>query len=220
MLTVAEMARTIGIPATTAREYVGRFKEFFPTKKVNGKRYPMHPEGAELIMRDIVDSYGRHMTTDDVTNLLKEKYPMDADIVDDDNNASTKKSPKPSSAKSESNALEVISRMSTMQMQLMQKMTEVLDRNNQVMERVIDALDKNPGIGNGRRRIQLPETVASEERLSNVHGHEKNESDARDEPIVAEVKTPSPPKKFIMPSKDDLEKRKVRGGLFSKIFGG
>src|SRR5258706_1211637 len=83
MVTVAEIARNIGIPATTAREYVGRFKPFFPTKKVTGKRYPMHPETAELIMRDIVDSYAKSMTTDDITNLLKDKYAMNADIVDE-----------------------------------------------------------------------------------------------------------------------------------------
>lgn len=226
MLTVAEMARNIGVPATTAREYVGRFKEFFPTKKVSGKRYPMHPETAELIMRDIVDSYARHMTTDDVTNLLKEKYPMDADIVDDEVEPNGKKSAKSSSpTKVESNALEVISRMSTMQMQLMQKMTEVLDRNNQVMERVIDALDKTPRVENGKRRHQLPEgTMPHDEAginkaLTSDDTIEGDNHEAR-EPVIAEVKTSPPPKKFIMPSKEDIEKRRPRGGLFSKIFGG
>lgn len=192
MVTVAEIARNIGIPATTAREYVGRFKPFFPTKKVTGKRYPMHPETAELIMRDIVDSYAKNMTTDDITNLLKDKYAMNADIVDETKTETNNHPSSNSKSLSTDNAtLEIISRMSNMQMQLMQKMTEVLDRNNEVMERVIDALDKN---GSRKRQDQLSASL--------------------DQPKTP----PPPPKKFIMPTKEEMEKRNQKSWL-GRMFG-
>lgn len=211
MVTVAEIARTIGIPATTAREYVGRFKSFFPTKKVSGKRYPMHPESAEDIMRDIVDSYAKGLTTDDITNVLKEKYPMSADVVEEEEtktNGHNQHTNGNGKALADTSALQLISQMNNMQMQLMQKMTEVLDRNNQVMERVVDALDHS------QKRKSLPDpsgmpTMPAQPQPSVT----ENGIIPQDQKLP-----PPPPKKFIMPSKEELEKRKKQGWL-SRMFG-
>ena len=141
MVTVAEIARNIGIPATTAREYVGRFKQFFPTRKVSGKRYPMHPNTAENVMRDIVEGYARNMTTDEVTNLLKEKHPISADVIDEEE--PTRGNNSHSSVPTDNSTMELLTRMNNMQMQLMQRMTDVLDRNNHVMERMLTVFDRD-----------------------------------------------------------------------------
>ena len=239
MVTVAEIARNIGIPATTAREYVGRFKQFFPTRKVSGKRYPMHPNSAETVMRDIVTAYSRNMTTDEVVNFLKEKHPITADVIEEDETMTNSNN---SPATTDNSAIEILTRMNNMQMQLMQRMTDVLDRNNQVMERMMNVLDKEafrqpalkapeqpvPPIVHEKEQIESSENrfvspgtnnhvgnrIPQEEQPS-VQTMQKNEEN----PVETRQPLPAtPPKKFILPSKEELEKRKTKGWL-SRMFG-
>lgn len=236
MVTVAEIARNIGIPATTAREYVGRFRAFFPTRKVVGKRYPMHPESAEDIMRDIVKAYADNITTDEVTNLLKEKYPIAADVVDEDrpNRSSSNNHSNLPATGSDNQALEIISRMNNMQMQLMQKMTDVLDRNNQIMERMMKALDANPTLTAGPKIEKKEDTKETSESFMPIEMPKIEDQPPFDQPLVPKmsiepkpaetkvvpefIKNAPTPKKFIMPSREEMEKRKSKSWL-SRMFG-
>jgi len=236
MVTVAEIARNIGIPATTAREYVGRFRGFFPTRKVVGKRYPMHPETAEDIMRDIVKSYADNMTTDEVTNLLKERYPIAADIMDEDqpSRSNSNNHSNLPATQNDNQALEIISRMNSMQMQLMQKMTDVLDRNNQIMERMMKTLDANPSLTAGTKRTeerQDQQTIEKPEPFTPIEMPKMEETPSFDQPLEPKmpIETVKPtdttrqtvnptPKKFIMPTKEEMEKRKSKSWL-SRMFG-
>lgn len=237
MVTVAEIARNIGIPATTAREYVARFRSFFPTRKVTGKRYPMHPNSAEEVMRDIVNAYARNITTDEVMNYLKEKHPMAADIVDDDEGQIKSSSPTSAVATAADNsALELLTHMSNMQMQLMQRMTDVLDRNNHVMERMINVLDRDrekpaalkaPEAQPMSEKPKSPQSKTETPQEQNTvminTAHEyngtQNTAQSPQEPIPTVQPQPIPqPKKFIMPTKEEMEKRKNKGWL-SRMFG-
>src|ERR687893_168681 len=82
MVTIAEVAERLKIPASTGREYVKRFKPFFPTKKVAGARFPKYPDIAIEIMQDIVEGYKKQQSTEDIFDFLQGKYPLDAEELD------------------------------------------------------------------------------------------------------------------------------------------
>jgi hypothetical protein len=146
MVTIAEVAERLKIPASTGREYVKRFKPFFPTKKVAGARFPKYPDIALEIMQDIVEGYKKQQSTDDIFDLLQQKYPLDAELLDrqqqqtqnipNSNNDAMITAPTTSQT-----SLDMYVKMQASQFQVLQQMTQVLE-NNKLMERLIGLLEK------------------------------------------------------------------------------
>jgi hypothetical protein len=146
MVTIAEVAERLKIPASTAREYVKRFKPFFPTKKVAGARFPKYPDISIEVMQDIVEGYKKQQSTDDIFDLLQQKYPLDAELLErqqrqtqnvpDSSNDVMMTAPPTSQT-----SLDLYLKMQASQFQVLQQMTQVLENNNKLMERLIGLLD-------------------------------------------------------------------------------
>src|SRR5918992_268633 len=142
MVTIAEVAERLKIPASTGREYVKRFKPFFPTKKVAGARFPKYPDIALEIMQDIVEGYKKQASTDDIFDLLQGKYPLDAELLDrqqqqiqnipkSGNDAMIATPP------TSQTSLDMYIKMQATQFQVLQQMTQVLENNNKLIGELI-----------------------------------------------------------------------------------
>jgi len=145
MVTIAEVAERLKIPASTAREYVKRFKPFFPSKKVAGARFPKYPDLTVEIMRDIVEGYKNQQSTEDIFDSLQGKYPLDADLLDRQQQQ-TQNIPKsgndamtttPSTSQTQ---LDMYIKMQAAQFQVLQQMTQVLENNNKLIGELIGLL--------------------------------------------------------------------------------
>jgi hypothetical protein len=145
MVTIAEVAERLKIPASTAREYVKRFKPFFPTKKVAGARFPKYPDLSLEIMQDIVEGYKEQQSTEDIFDLLQGKYPLDAELLDrqqrqtqnvpDSGNDVMMTAPPTSQT-----SLDMYVKMQASQFQVLQQMTQVLENNNKLIGELIGLL--------------------------------------------------------------------------------
>jgi hypothetical protein len=146
MVTIAEVAERLKIPASTGREYVKRFKPFFPTKKVAGSRFPKYPDLALEIMQDIVEGYKKQQSTDDIFDQLQQKYPLDAEELDRQqqqtqnipNSSNDMMMTAPTTSQT---ALDMYIKMQASQFQVLQQMTQVLENNNKLMERLMVLLE-------------------------------------------------------------------------------
>jgi hypothetical protein len=146
MVTIAEVAERLKIPASTGREYVKRFKPFFLAKKVAGARFPKYPDIALEVMQDIVGGYKKQQSTDDIFDLLQQKYPLDAEELDrqqqqtqnipNSNNDAMMTAPTTSQTQ-----LDMYIKMQATQFQVLQQMTQVLENNNKLMERLTNLLE-------------------------------------------------------------------------------
>jgi hypothetical protein len=142
MVTIAEVAERLKIPATTGREYVKRFKPFFPTKKVAGARFPKYPDIAIEIMQDIVDGYKKQLSTDDIFDFLQQKYPLDAEELDRQqqqtqnipNSSNDMMMTAPTTSQT---SLDMYIKMQATQFQVLQQMTQVLENNNKLIGELI-----------------------------------------------------------------------------------
>jgi hypothetical protein len=147
MVTVAEVAEKLKIPASSAREYVKRFRPFFPTKKVAGSRFPKYPDIAFEVMRDIVEGYKKELSTDDLFDLLQQKYPLDAELLDRQQQQA-QNVPNPSddimitTPTTSPTSLDFYTKMQATQFQVLQQMTQVLENNNRFMERLVTLLEQ------------------------------------------------------------------------------
>jgi hypothetical protein len=163
MVTIAKVAERLKIPASTGREYVKRFRPFFPTKKVAGSRFPKYPDIALEIMQDIVEGYKKQQSTDDIFDLLQQKYPLDAELLDrqqrqtqnvpDSSNDAMMTAPPTSQT-----SLDLYLKMQASQFQVLQQMTQVLENNNKLIEELIvllktqQTLPEKPAIKSEVRR--------------------------------------------------------------------
>jgi hypothetical protein len=195
MVTIAEVAERLKIPASTAREYVKRFKPFFPTKKVAGARFPKYPDITLEIMQDIVEGYKKQQSTDDIFDLLQQKFPLDAELLDrqrqqtqnipnSDNDVMMTAPP------TSQTSLDLYLKMQASQFQVLQQMTQVLENNNKLMERLIGLLDK-------QQTPQSKEAIKSEVKQKEVSPKQK-----RAKP------QPKQPKKVSKQPKKPEQKRK------------
>lgn len=128
------MAKELGIPATTAREYVGRFKEYFPTKKVAGKRWAVYLDTSQDTLKDIVDGYKNGMSSDEIREELQVKYPINIDADNEklqrgksDNNAIT----------TTASSLDIVTQLQVQQFQWLQKQSELMERQTELLERMV-----------------------------------------------------------------------------------
>jgi hypothetical protein len=142
MVTIAEVAERLKIPASTAREYVKRFQPFFPTKKVAGARFPKYPDIALEVMQDIVEGYKKQQSTDDIFDLLQQKYPLDAELLDRQQQQ-TQNIPKSgndammTAPPTSQTSLDLYLKMQASQFQVLQQMTQVLENNNKLVGELI-----------------------------------------------------------------------------------
>ena len=135
------------MPASTGREYVKRFQPFFPTTKVPGSRFPKYPDTALEIMRDIVEGYKKQLSSDELFDLLQQKYPFDAELLTrQQRQAQNVSNPNydvmittPATSQT---SLDIYSKMQATQFQVLHQMTQVLQNNNKLMERFIELLRK------------------------------------------------------------------------------
>jgi hypothetical protein len=206
MVTIAEVAERLKIPASTAREYVKRFKPFFPTKKVAGARFPKYPDIAIEIMQDIVEGYKKQQSTDDIFDLLQQKYPLDAELLDrqqrqtqnvpDSGNDVMMTAPPTSQT-----SLDLYLKMQASQFQVLQQMTQVLENNNKLMERLIGLLDN-------QQTPQAKEAVKSEVKLKEASPKQKRTKPQRKQA-----------QKFSKLPKKSEPARPKRKGFFSFLRG-
>jgi len=80
-----EIARQLGIPYTSAREYVKRFAPYFPTQKIPGIRWPVYPEDATQRLQIIRDGYQQGLQAHALYNKLAEKYGAIVEVARDEN---------------------------------------------------------------------------------------------------------------------------------------
>lgn len=147
MVTIAEVAETLKIPASTGREYVKRFRPFFSTKKVAGSRFPKYPDVALEIMQDIVDGYRKQLSTDDIFDLLQQKYPIDVELLERQqrhaqNVLNSNNDVIITASTTSQTSLDMYVKMQETQFQVLQQMTKVIENNNKLMERLISLLEK------------------------------------------------------------------------------
>jgi DNA-binding transcriptional MerR regulator len=80
-LTIAEIAEKLGIAESTARRYAKQFSQFLPSKQI-GRTMKYSPQALE-ILRDTAILFKKGHTSEEVQELLGEKYPQsyDGDLV-------------------------------------------------------------------------------------------------------------------------------------------
>src|SRR5215212_5067755 len=137
MVTITEVAERLKIPASTGREYVKRFRPFFPTKKVAGSRFPKYPDIAIEIMQDIVEGYKKQLSSDDIFDLLQQKYPLDAELLDrqqqqTQNISRSGNDVMITATPTSQTSLDLYMKMQATQFQVLQQMTQVLENNNRL----------------------------------------------------------------------------------------
>jgi hypothetical protein len=206
MVTIAEVAGRLKIPASTGREYVKRFRPFFPTKKVAGSRFPKYPDITLEIMQDIVEGYKKQQSTDDIFDLLQQKYPVDAELLDrqqqqTQNIPNSSNDAMMTAPTTSQTALDMYIKMQATQFQVLQQMTQVLENNNKLMERLIVLFENQ-------------QTPAAPAIKPEVKQKEVGRKQKRTKPKQKQAqKSSQQPKK----PQDKPQKKK---GFFSSIFGG
>lgn len=89
MVSGSEIAKELGIPATTCRDYIRRFSTFFVGKRVAGSRWEMFPDNAVEIMQEIAKGYKTGLSGEEIREGLSKKYPQIYDgrrqVKNDDN---------------------------------------------------------------------------------------------------------------------------------------
>jgi hypothetical protein len=145
MVTIAEVAQKLNIPATTAREYVKRFRPFFPTKKVAGSRFLKYPDIAFDVLQDIIKGYKNQLSTEDVFDALQQKYPLDVELLDQQqrtqNMLKSTDDMMITATPTSQTSVDVYTKMQVAQFQTLNQMTKVLENNNKLMERLITLLE-------------------------------------------------------------------------------
>jgi hypothetical protein len=206
MVTIAEVAERLKIPASTGREYVKRFKPFFPTKRVAGARFPKYPDITLEIMQDIVEGYKKQQSTDDIFDLLQQKYPLDAELLDRQQQQA-QNIPKSgndvmmTAPPTSQTSLDLYLKMQASQFQVLQQMTQVLENNNKLMERLIGLLDN-------QQITQAKEAVKSEVKLKEASPKQKRTKPQRKQA-----------QKFSKLPKKPEPARPKRKGFFSFLRG-
>jgi len=69
---LSELARQAGLPDTTARRYMGQFKEYFPSKR-EGRTRLFPEEGAETL-KEIAKLYSQGLTAPQVEERLRGQF--------------------------------------------------------------------------------------------------------------------------------------------------
>lgn len=201
MLTIAEIAKELDIPSTTAREYVGRFKEYFPTKDVAGKRWPVYLDTAKDVLKDIVEGYKNNQSTEELREDLRAKYPVFIEGHNEDqqrtqnyNNESTTTMGVVGATKS---SLDIVTQLQVQQFQWLQKQSEMLEKQTELLERVVTLMEK----------LEQKDKATGTER-ANPHKAKKTLS-----------KRPTKPQNRQEKKQQPEQKEPERKGLFGKLFG-
>jgi hypothetical protein len=169
MVSIAEVAGRLNIPASTGREYVKRFQPFFPTTKVAGSRFPKYPDTALEIMRDIVEGYKKQLSRDELFDLLQQKYPLDAELLArQQRQAQNVSNPNDdvmiTTPPTSQTSLDIYMKMQATQFQVLQQMTQVLENNNKLMERLIGLLEKPQSLSKSHAGIKSPHKQSQKSR--------------------------------------------------------
>lgn len=71
-LSVAQLSKTLEIPETTVRRYLGNFEEYFRSEQI-GRGRKFHPESVEILQR-IAMLYGQDYDTAGIKRILSDEY--------------------------------------------------------------------------------------------------------------------------------------------------
>lgn len=98
-------------------------------------------------MQDIVDGYRKQLSTDDIFDLLQQKYPIDVELLDRQqrhaqNILNSTNDVMTTTSTTSQTSLDMYVKMQATQFQVLQQMTKVLENNNTLMERLISLLEK------------------------------------------------------------------------------
>lgn len=77
-ISVADISKTTGIPAPTARRYASLFKDFLPSRKMG--RVTKYPESVIAIFQRIVSLYNDGLVTAEIEEKLKSEYPRTIEV--------------------------------------------------------------------------------------------------------------------------------------------
>jgi len=141
MVTIAEIAKELDIPATTAREYTSRFKEYFVKKETAGKRWPVYLDEARDVLKDIVEGYRKDLSTEEIRDELRTKYPV---FVNDNNdtqqrtqNVNNESTTTSGAVTSPRSSLDIVAQLQVQQFQWLQRQSELMERQTELLERVV-----------------------------------------------------------------------------------
>lgn len=221
MVTIAEIARQIGIPATTARDYVRRFPQYFPKKDVAGQRHPMYMDYAKDILTDITKGYRDGKSHDEIDNDLTRKYPL---IVshDDENkqrpqgNDGDATATSTSLTKTTQSSNDIITALQVQEFRMLQRLTENVEKltaiheENRELHAKVDRLEK-----------MLQEVIQSAKSTNNRQSVDLPVKDGK----TSGKRATSPQKEVKKASgktetkQDKKGQKQTKKGFFSRIFG-
>jgi Winged helix-turn-helix DNA-binding len=155
MLTIAEIAERVGLPPSTTRDYIRRFKQYFKAQNVVGSKHPKYTDDAESVMREILKGYREGHSTEELHERLKTLFPIiiDSEIQQrgqtDDSEPRAGKSSLDIIVMGQAQIFQSVQALIKTQTevlqqnhQLIQRSLAIQERNNELMERMIEMLEK------------------------------------------------------------------------------
>lgn len=91
MKSLQQIANKLKLPPSTVRYYAKNYKEYLPSRKIEGVRWPMYEESAENIIRLIAKETG-NKKVEQIKELLSAKHSPIYDGVEDNDDDETGKS--------------------------------------------------------------------------------------------------------------------------------
>lgn len=201
MVTVADIARDLNIPPTTAREYVHRFKNYFPTKQVAGKRFAQHLDIAKDILKDIIEGYKNGQGTDEIEEVLHGKYP-EIIQVDDDKTQQPQTDNNKVTATTSVSALDIVAGFQVRQFQMLENQQNLLIKQTELMQKMFELLE-NKNKANNRRKVGVVSKRSKNAFRGKLQPHTRHGN---------RVVTTTPKKVTI------VKKKVVKKGLLQRLF--
>jgi DNA-binding transcriptional MerR regulator len=174
LFTISDIAELTNTPASTVRYYKDNYKEFYPSRNVKGKRYPVYEKQAIEVTELIRDMYSDNKEKHDIYKRLEGKYQPLIDLSDDDTGDNEKQPETATGGQPTNNATtaietidsqtKILYRLGVQQKEWIQNQDSLLEHYKKQTKRqneVIQELEQD----NETLRADLEETQQEIERL-------------------------------------------------------
>jgi Winged helix-turn-helix DNA-binding len=148
MLTIAEIAERVGLPPSTTRDYIRRFKQYFKAQKVSGSKHPKYTDDAEDVMREILKSYKGELTTEELHQRLQSMFPIIIDSEIQQRGQTNDSEPRAGKSSldiiliGQNQIFQSIQELIRVQTEILQQNQELIRQNNLLMQKVIEMTKK------------------------------------------------------------------------------
>jgi DNA-binding transcriptional MerR regulator len=169
--TISDIAEQTQLPASTVRYYKKSYSEFYPFRKVKGKRYPVYEKQAVEVTELIRDMYNEGKEKHDIYKRLEGKFQPLIDLTDDDIESKEKEPETATEGQPTNNAVatidsqtKILYRLGLQQKEWIQNQDSLLEHYKKQTKRqneVIQELEQD----NETLRADLEETQQEIERL-------------------------------------------------------